>query len=132
MHTAYNVLSGPSGTVQDFFFASFVTCSDIKASLHRAFKVCEPRKSTHTLQPEFIPSFLPSRRHKYGYRLREDTHPHHGHIRFTACRRLVPRPRTLQVWEDLNQHIKFIDVTEECRRLYGRVQSNCSLLEVWV
>ena len=32
----------------------------------------------------------------------------------------------------MNQHIKFVDVTEECRRLYGRVQSNCSLLEVWV
>ncbi len=61
VRTAYNVLSGLSGTVQDFFFASFVTCSDIKASLHRAFKVCEPRKSTHTLQPDFIPSFLPSR-----------------------------------------------------------------------
>ena len=36
------------------------------------------------------------------------------------------------MWEDLNQHIKFVDVTEECRRLYGRVQSNCSLLEVSV
>jgi|TARA_B110001469_G_scaffold123131_1_gene134715 hypothetical protein len=34
------------------------------------------------------------------------------------------------VWEDLNQHIRFVDVTEECRSLYGRVQSNCSLLEV--
>ena len=36
----------------------------------------------------------------------------------------------LQVWEDMHQHISFVDVTEECRRLYGRVQSNCSLLEV--
>jgi hypothetical protein len=34
------------------------------------------------------------------------------------------------VWEDVNQHIRFVDVTEECRSLYGRVQSNCSLLEV--
>ena len=39
---------------------------------------------------------------------------------------------TKQVWEDLNQHIRFVDVTEECRRLYGRVQSNCSLLELFV
>ena len=36
----------------------------------------------------------------------------------------------VQVWEDLNQHIRFVDVTEECRSLYGRVQSNCLLLEV--
>ena len=34
------------------------------------------------------------------------------------------------MWEDVNQHIRFVDVTEECRSLYGRVQSNCSLLEV--
>ena len=49
---------------EDFFFASFISCTDIKASLHRAF----------------------------------------------------------QVWEDMHQHIQFVDVTEECRRLHGRVQ----------
>ena len=53
-------------------------------------------------------------------------HSHHVHIRFAGGWFIV------QVWEDLNQHIKFVDVTEECRRLYGRVQSNCSLLEVSV
>ena len=32
----------------------------------------------------------------------------------------------------MHQHIHFVDVTEECRRLYGKVQSNCSLAEVFV
>ena len=32
----------------------------------------------------------------------------------------------------MHQHIQFVDVTEECRRLYGRVQSNCSLLELFI
>lgn len=40
--------------------------------------------------------------------------------------------RAFKVWEDMHQHIQFVDVTEECRRLYGRVQSNCSLLELFV
>ena len=59
---------------QDFFFAKFVVCKDIRAAMHRAF----------------------------------------------------------QTWTDMHQHINFIDVTEECRRLYGKVQSNCSLVEVFV
>ena len=40
--------------------------------------------------------------------------------------------RAFKVWEDMHQHIKFVDVTEECRSLYGRVQSNCSLLELFI
>jgi len=59
---------------EDFFFASFVTCTDIRASLHRAFKT----------------------------------------------------------WTDVQPQIKFVDVTEECRRIYGGVYSNCSLVEVFV
>ena len=59
---------------EDFFFASFVTCTDIRASLHRAFKT----------------------------------------------------------WTDVQPQIRFVDVTEECRRLYGGVYSNCSLVEVFV
>ena len=59
---------------EDFFFAPFVTCVDIRASLHRAFKT----------------------------------------------------------WTDVHPLIRFVDVTEECRRLYGAVFSNCSLVEVFV
>ena len=59
---------------EDFFFASFVTCTDIRASLHRAFKT----------------------------------------------------------WTDVQPQIKFVDVTEECRRIDGGVYSNCSLVEVFV
>ena len=61
-------------TTQDFFFAKFVVCKDIRASLHRAF----------------------------------------------------------QTWSDNHQKINFIDVTEECRRLYGKVRSNCSLAEIFI
>lgn len=60
--------------VEDFFFAAFVTCRDMKAALHRAFKT----------------------------------------------------------WSDVHPSISFVDVTEECRRLYGEVKSNCSLVEVFV
>jgi len=60
--------------VEDFFFAAFVTCKDMKSALHRAFKT----------------------------------------------------------WSDVHPSISFIDVTEECRRLYGHVKSNCSLVEVFV
>jgi len=59
---------------EDFFFAKFVVCKDIRAAMHRAF----------------------------------------------------------QTWTDVHHKINFIDVTEECRRLYGHVKSNCSLAEVFV
>ena len=59
---------------QDFFFASFVTCLDIKASLHRAF----------------------------------------------------------QTWQDMHPFLHFVDVTEECRQVYGKVESNCSLVELFI
>jgi hypothetical protein len=59
---------------EDFFFAKFVVCKDIRAAMHRAF----------------------------------------------------------QTWTDVHHKINFIDVTEECRRLYGKVQSNCSLAEVFI
>jgi hypothetical protein len=59
---------------EDFFFASFVTCLDIKASLHRAF----------------------------------------------------------QTWQDMHPFLHFVDVTEECRQVYGKVESNCSLVELFI
>ena len=59
---------------EDFFFASFVTCTDIRASLHRAFKT----------------------------------------------------------WTDVQPQIRFVDVTEECRRIDGGVYSNCSLVELFI
>jgi hypothetical protein len=59
---------------EDLFFAPFVTCISIRASLHRAFKT----------------------------------------------------------WTDVHPLIRFVDVTEECRRLYGAVYSNCSLVELFI
>lgn len=59
---------------EDFFFASFVTCKSIKASMHRA----------------------------------------------------------MQTWMDVHPFIHFIEVTEECRRIYGKVEANCSLVEVFI
>jgi hypothetical protein len=59
---------------EDFFFASFVTCTDIRASLHRAFKT----------------------------------------------------------WTDVQPQLRFVDVTEECRRIDGGVYSNCSLVELFI
>ena len=54
------------------------------------------------------------------------------HSAFTVTPTLSPQANTTltQVWEDVHQYIRFVDVTEECRRLYGLVQSNCSLIEV--
>ena len=59
---------------EDFFFAKFVTCVDIRASLHRAFKT----------------------------------------------------------WTDVQPQLRFVDVTEECRRIHGAVHSNCSLVELFI
>jgi len=59
---------------EDFFFAKFVTCVDIRASLHRAFKT----------------------------------------------------------WTDVQPQLRFVDVTEECRRIHGGVYSNCSLVELFI
>ena len=52
---------------------------------------------------------------------------------FISCRDVrAAMHRAFQTWGDMHQMIHFVDVTEECRRLYGKVQSNCSLVEVFV
>lgn len=59
---------------EDFFFARFVTCVDMRAAMHRAFTT----------------------------------------------------------WSDAHPLLNFIDVTEECRRVYGAVHSNCSMAEIFI
>ena len=52
---------------------------------------------------------------------------------FISCRDIrAAMHRAFQTWGDMHQAIHFIDVTEECRRLYGKVESNCSLVEVFI
>ena len=59
---------------EDLFFASIVTCNDLKAAMHRA----------------------------------------------------------MASWSANHQHIRFVDVTDECAVLYGETRADCDLVELWV
>ena len=52
---------------------------------------------------------------------------------FVTCHDLrAAMHRAFSSWSDNHRFISFVDVTEECRRMYGRVTSSCPLVEVWV
>jgi len=54
-------------------------------------------------------------------------------VDFVSCHDLrAAMHRAFSSWSDNHRFISFIDVTEECRRMYGRVTSSCPLVEVWV
>ena len=40
--------------------------------------------------------------------------------------------RAFTTWSDAHPLLNFIDVTEECRRVYGAVHSNCSMAEIFI
>ena len=40
--------------------------------------------------------------------------------------------RAFDSWAANHRLISFVDVTEECRRLHGKVAQDCSIAEVWI
>ena len=104
----------------------FINCIEIKAALHRAFKVRYDLLLT-TYYLRLTTYYLLSRRQGAGLTLTPNSapnpnlspNPNAGPTRgvgglTTYYLLLTANYLSPEVWEDMHQHIQFVDVTEEC------------------
>ena len=52
--------------------------------------------------------------------------------KFVTCVDIRASGPAFKTWTDVQPQLRFVDVTEECRRIHGGVYSNCSLVELFI